>query len=76
MLSFFLKLIKKKVLQAQIFTFLVRDQHLGVNMGSAQGPTWLGKYLMHSPMEKVIFRGETIYMCMLWYLSALCSPIN
>ncbi|KAL3569728.1 hypothetical protein D5086_029618 [Populus alba] len=27
--------------QAQAFTFLVRDQHLGANVGSAQGPTSL-----------------------------------
>ncbi|KVH87588.1 hypothetical protein Ccrd_025133, partial [Cynara cardunculus var. scolymus] len=26
-----------------------RDQRLGANVGSAQGPTDLGKYLMHSP---------------------------
>ncbi|KAL5723217.1 hypothetical protein ACHQM5_006640 [Ranunculus cassubicifolius] len=32
--------------QAQAFTFLVRDQRLGANVGSAQGPTGLGKYLM------------------------------
>ena len=30
--------------QAQVFTFLVRDQRLGANVGSAQGPTCLGKY--------------------------------
>ncbi|KAI3890732.1 hypothetical protein MKX03_019124 [Papaver bracteatum] len=35
--------------QAQAFTFLVRDQRLGDNVGSAQGPTGLGKYLMRSP---------------------------
>ncbi|KAL4190792.1 hypothetical protein AMTRI_Chr07g77510 [Amborella trichopoda] len=35
--------------QAQAFTFLVRDQRLGANVGSAQGPTGLGKYLMRSP---------------------------
>lgn len=28
--------------QAQAFTFLVRDQRLGANVGSAQGPTYLG----------------------------------
>ncbi|KAK2981307.1 hypothetical protein RJ640_007008 [Escallonia rubra] len=28
--------------QAQAFTFLVRDQRLGANVGSAQGPTGLG----------------------------------
>ena len=32
--------------QAQAFTFLVRDQRLGANVASAQGPTGLGKYLM------------------------------
>lgn len=30
--------------QAQALTFLVRDQRLGANVGSAQGPTGLGKY--------------------------------
>ncbi|XP_039118937.1 photosystem II CP43 reaction center protein-like [Dioscorea cayenensis subsp. rotundata] len=35
--------------QAQALTFLVRDQRLGANVGSAQGPTGLGKYLMPSP---------------------------
>ena len=35
--------------QAQAFTFLVRDQRLGANVGSAQGPTGLGIYLMRSP---------------------------
>jgi photosystem II CP43 chlorophyll apoprotein len=38
--------------QAQAFTFLVRDQRLGANVASAQGPTGLGKYLMRSPSEK------------------------
>ncbi|KAJ3677761.1 hypothetical protein LUZ61_021465 [Rhynchospora tenuis] len=41
--------------QAQAFTFLVRDQRLGANVGSAQGPTGLGKYLMRSPTGEVIF---------------------
>ncbi|KAK8293478.1 hypothetical protein V6Z12_D06G191300 [Gossypium hirsutum] len=36
--------------QAQAFTFLVRDQRLGANVGSAQGPTGL----------EVIFGGETM----------------
>ncbi len=45
--------------QAQAFTFLVRDQCLGANVGSAQGPTGLGKYLMHSPTGEIIFGGET-----------------
>ncbi|KAH0851526.1 LOW QUALITY PROTEIN: hypothetical protein HID58_094673 [Brassica napus] len=39
--------------------FLVRDQRLGANVGSAQGPTGLGKYLMRSPTGEVIF-GETM----------------
>lgn len=46
--------------QAQAFTFLVRDQRLGANIGSAQGPTGLGKYLMRSPTGEIIFGGETM----------------
>ncbi|MCD9641533.1 hypothetical protein HAX54_027746 [Datura stramonium] len=46
--------------KAQAFTFLVRDQRLGANVGSAKGPTGLGKYLMRSPTREVIFGGETI----------------
>ncbi|KAL5077580.1 hypothetical protein RYX36_016564, partial [Vicia faba] len=38
----------------------VRDQRLGANVGSAQGPTGLGKYLMRSPTGEVIFGGETM----------------
>ncbi|KAJ6968896.1 photosystem II 44 kDa protein [Populus alba x Populus x berolinensis] len=53
--------------QAQAFTFLVRDQHLGANVGSAQGPTSLGKYLMRSPIGEVIFEGETMHF---WDLRA------
>ncbi|KAL5552497.1 hypothetical protein UlMin_039898 [Ulmus minor] len=53
--------------QAQAFTFLVRDQRLGANVGSAQGPTGLGKYLMRSPTGEVIFGGETIHF---WDLRA------
>ncbi|KAK4733664.1 hypothetical protein R3W88_007925 [Solanum pinnatisectum] len=49
-----------KASQAQAFTFLVRDQRLGANVGSAQGPTGLGKYLMRSPTGEVIFGGETM----------------
>merc|ERR1712046_246758 len=44
--------------QAQSFTFLVRDQRLGANIGSAMGPTGLGKYLMRSPTGEIIFGGE------------------
>jgi len=39
--------------QAQAFTFLVRDQRLGANVASAQGPTGLGKYLMRSQQGKL-----------------------
>ncbi|KAL2898539.1 Photosystem II CP43 reaction center protein [Bienertia sinuspersici] len=55
--------------QAQAFTFLVRDQRIGANMGSAQGPTDLGKYLMRSPTGEVIFGGETMRF---WDLRAPC----
>ena len=54
--------------QAQTFTFLVRDQRLGANVASAQGPTGLGKYLMRSPSGEVIFGGETMRF---WDLPAL-----
>ncbi|CAN6454003.1 unnamed protein product [Victoria cruziana] len=54
--------------QAQAFTFLVRDQHLGANVGSAQGPNGLGKYLMCSPTREIIFGGETMHF---W---DLCAP--
>mmetsp|Transcript_70346 Transcript_70346/g.194599 ORF Transcript_70346/g.194599 Transcript_70346/m.194599 type:complete len:462 (-) Transcript_70346:17-1402(-) len=46
--------------QAQGFTFLVRDQKLGIKVAGAQGPTALGKYLMRSPTGEVIFGGETM----------------
>lgn len=46
--------------QAQGFTFLVRDQKLGVNIAGTQGPTSLGKYLMRSPTGEIIFGGETM----------------
>jgi photosystem II CP43 chlorophyll apoprotein len=46
--------------QAQAMTFLIRDQRLGANVGSAQGPTGLGKYLMRSPTGEIIFGGETM----------------
>ncbi len=46
--------------QAQSFVFLVRDQKLGANVASAQGPTGLGKYLMRSPTGEIIFGGETM----------------
>jgi photosystem II CP43 chlorophyll apoprotein len=46
--------------QSQAMTFLVRDQKLGANVASAQGPTGLGKYLMRSPSGEIIFGGETM----------------
>jgi photosystem II CP43 chlorophyll apoprotein len=46
--------------QAQAFTFLARDQSMGANIGSAQGPTGLGKYLMRSPTGEIILGGETM----------------
>lgn len=46
--------------QAQALTFVVRDQRLGANIGQAQGPTGLGKYLMRSPTGEIIFGGETM----------------
>ena len=46
--------------QAQRFTFLVRDQKLGIKIASSQGPTALGKYLMRSPTGEIIFGGETM----------------
>lgn len=46
--------------QAQRFTFLVRDQKLGIKIGSSEGPTALGKYLMRSPTGEIIFGGETM----------------
>merc|ERR1711933_512517 len=46
--------------QAQGFTFLIRDQKLGVKVSSSQGPTALPKYLMRSPSGEIIFGGETM----------------
>jgi len=46
--------------QAQGFTFLVRDQKLGIKVASSQGPTALPKYLMRSPTGEIIFGGETM----------------
>ena len=37
-----------------------RDQRMGANIGSAMGPTGLGKYLMRSPTGEIIFGGETM----------------
>merc|ERR1719168_24070 len=46
--------------QAQGFTFLVRDEKLGIQVASSQGPTALPKYLMRSPTGEIIFGGETM----------------
>jgi len=46
--------------QAQTFTFLLRDQRLGLDPLTAQGPTALGKYLMRAPTGEFIFGGETM----------------
>ena len=46
--------------QAQRFTFLVRDQKLGIKIASSQGPTAFPKYLMRSPTGSIIFGGETM----------------
>jgi photosystem II CP43 chlorophyll apoprotein len=45
---------------AQAFTFMIRDQKLGISLSSSVGPTSLGKYLMRSPSGEVIFGGETM----------------
>jgi photosystem II CP43 chlorophyll apoprotein len=59
--------------QAQGFTFLVRDQKLGIKVASSQGPTALGKYLMRSPTGEIIFGGETMrfYSMQAHWLEAL-----
>ncbi|CAN6440838.1 unnamed protein product [Victoria cruziana] len=57
--------------QAQEFTFLVRDQCLGANVESAQGPTGLGKYLMCSLTREIIFGGETMH-----FLGSPCSLVE
>ncbi len=46
--------------QSQAFLFLARDQRLGANIASSQGPTGLGKYLMRSPTGEIILGGETM----------------
>ena len=51
--------------QAQGFTFLVRDQKLGIKVSSNQGPTALPKYLMRSPSGEIIFGGETMRFCVI-----------
>ena len=53
--------------QAQSFTFLIRDQKLGVKISSSQGPTSLPKYIMRSPSGELIFGGETMRF---WTLQA------
>ncbi len=46
--------------QSQAFIFLARDQRIGANIATAQGPTGLGKYLMRSPTGEIILGGETM----------------
>jgi photosystem II CP43 chlorophyll apoprotein len=46
--------------QSQAFTFLIRDQKIGVSVVESQGPTSLPKYLMRSPSGEVILGGETM----------------
>jgi photosystem II reaction center P6 protein (CP43) len=62
--------------QAQAFTFLVRDQRLGANIASAQGPTGLGQYLMRSPTGELIFGGETMRFWATRSLSPIFSIIK
>lgn len=45
---------------AQTLTFIARDQALGADVISTQGPTGLGKYLMRSPSGEIIFGGESM----------------
>ena len=45
---------------AQSFTFLQRDEKLGIKIGAVRGPTALGKYLMRSPTGEIIFGGESM----------------
>ncbi|KAH0854421.1 LOW QUALITY PROTEIN: hypothetical protein HID58_069164 [Brassica napus] len=49
-----LRTYRARSFSSSSITFLVRDQRLGANVGSAQGPTGLGKYLMRSPTGEVI----------------------
>ena len=43
---------------AQSFTFLVRDEKLGILIASSAAATGMGKYLMRSPSGEIIFGGE------------------
>nr|GEU46732.1 photosystem II protein D2, chloroplastic [Tanacetum cinerariifolium] len=43
--------------QAQLFTFLVRDQRLGANVGSVQGPTCVGGIAEQLPF---LYNNETV----------------
>ncbi|WP_421655885.1 photosystem II reaction center protein CP43 [Leptothermofonsia sp. ETS-13] len=62
--------------QAQALVFLVRDQNLGANVASAQGPTGLGKYLQRAPTGEIIFGGETMrfWDCRAPWLEPLRGP--
>uniref|UniRef100_A0A1Y3BZQ8 Putative photosystem antenna protein-like protein n=1 Tax=Helianthus annuus TaxID=4232 RepID=A0A1Y3BZQ8_HELAN len=74
--SEFMDPLDQKLLKAQAFTFLVRDQRLGANVGSAQGPTGLGKYLMRSPTGEVIFGGETMRFGICALLATEINAVN
>ncbi|URE01506.1 Photosystem II protein [Musa troglodytarum] len=63
----FTNIPSQKLLKLKHLPFLVRDQHLGANVGSTQGPTGLGKYLMRSSIGEIIFGGETMHF---WDLRA------
>ena len=45
---------------AQSFTFLVRDEKLGMLIPSSAAATGIGKYLMRSPSGEIIFGGESM----------------
>ena len=56
------------------FTFLVRDQHLGLLIALRHGPTALGKYVMRSPSGLYLSGGETMRF---WSISASwLSPLR
>ena len=53
---------------AQSFTFLVRDEKLGMLIPSSAAATGMGKYLMRSPSGEIIFGGESMRF---WALTAV-----
>jgi hypothetical protein len=57
--SKFYRPTKPEALKTQVFTFPVRDQSLGPDVGSVQGPKGLlGKFLMRSQREGSLFEGK------------------